>query len=50
MKTAARTESLVLTKAEQKRLSNLAQLTGRSPRAMLRFVLRAIIGNHSTTA
>ena len=40
MKTAARTESPALTKAEQKRLSNLAQLTGRSPRATLRFVLR----------
>ena len=35
-----RTESPALTKAEQKRLSNLAQLTGRSPRATLRFVLR----------
>ena len=35
-----RTESPALTKAEQKRLSNLAQLTGRSPRATLRFELR----------
>ena len=33
-------ESLALTKVEQKRLSNLAQLTGRSARATLRLVLR----------
>ena len=40
MNAPSQVENLALTKAEQKRLSNLAQLTGRSPRATLRFVLR----------
>ena len=40
MNAPSQVETLALTKAEQKRLSNLAQLTGRSPRATLRFVLR----------
>ena len=41
MNASTHAESLALTKVEQKRLSNLAHLTGRSPRATLRFVLRA---------
>lgn len=40
MNASTHAESLALTKVEQKRLSNLAHLTGRSPRATLRFVLR----------
>ena len=40
MNAPSQVETLALTKADQKRLSNLAHLTGRSPRATLRFVLR----------
>ncbi len=40
MSAVLHSEALALTKAEQKRLADLANLTGRSPRATLRFVLR----------
>ena len=40
MNAVSQSEALALTKAEQKRLADLANLTGRSPRATLRFVLR----------
>ena len=33
-------ESIALAKADQKRLQRLAELAGRSPRAMLKFVLQ----------
>ena len=35
-----KSEPLVLTKSEQKRVERLAALAGRSPKSMLRFVLR----------
>lgn len=40
MNAVGRSETLALVKADQQRLERLAGLAGRSPKAMLRFVLR----------
>jgi hypothetical protein len=40
MAASTRAETLALAKVDQKRLERLAELAGRSPRAMLKFVLR----------
>ena len=40
MNTSTRAEALALAKGDQKRLERLAELAGRSPKAMLKFVLR----------
>ena len=39
--------SLALTPAQQRRIAKLAQLAGRTPESMLRFVLREVI-RHKT--
>ena len=40
MNASTQAETLALTKGDQKRLERLAGLAGRSPKAMLKFVLR----------
>ncbi len=40
MNTSSRAEALALARGDQKRLERLAALAGRSPKAMLKFVLR----------
>ena len=40
MNASTQAETLALGKGDQKRLERLAELAGRSPRAMLKFVLR----------
>jgi hypothetical protein len=40
MNASTQAETLALAKGDQKRLERLAELAGRSPKAMLKFVLR----------
>jgi hypothetical protein len=40
MNASTRAETLALAKVDQKRLERLAKLAGRTPRSMLKFVLR----------
>ena len=40
MNAAIQAETLALAKGDQKRLEHLAEMAGRSPKAMLKFVLR----------